>query len=249
MVEKIGSQVSASILRNPIRGHGPGKRTTSRHAGDRPHRPLANDLLAAAPDVRPYDTRTNRNAAEANARNDRSFRNSRADRTKIFYPDNVSDDPRRRSPAEGAGLVAVSHAAVLASDVLVPGERHDLARWHDTDPGLSRAASDARRPGKLGCSNKCEHRPVEIDARIPSASSSATHCDRPELVSSNTLEHLEVGPRELLSRKVKSRIEAANFSPRRFFPRRLLAIRPRIFTISRPLAFYHWSTGWPSAPG
>ncbi len=220
MAEKIGAEARASRLRNPIRGRGLWKGTTSRPPRDTPHTHLANDSRAAAPDVRPYGTRTNRNAEGANVRNDRTFRNSRADRTKIFYPDNVSDDPRRRSSAEGSQQVPLSHVAALASDAIVPDALHDLARWPDTDPGLSITASDAQLLGRLRCNSVPAHSPVESDGRSLSASNCAIHCDRPELVSSNNSEHLEVGPRELLSRKVKSRIEAANFSPRRFFPRR-----------------------------
>lgn len=220
MAEKIGSHASASILRNPIRGRGPWKRTTSKQRADRPHTPPANDSHAAAPDVRPYDIRPNRNAAAVNAGSNRRLRSSPADRTKIFFAGDLSDDPRSPLPAEESGRLAVSHAAALANDALVPGELYDLFRWHDSDAGISRRASDGRPPGRPGCNSKSEHRPVESDAHSPSASNSATRRDRPELVRSNTLEHPGVGPRELVSRKVKSRIEGANFNPRRFISHR-----------------------------
>jgi hypothetical protein len=171
--------------------------------------PPANVVLASEPDVRPRDIRPNRNAARVNGTCDRSLHNNPAGRTKIFFPDAASDDPRTRAVAAGSQRPAASHAAALASDALVPVEPHGLSRWRDTVVALSTIASDARLLGTSGCNSNSGHRTVETDGRSPSAGSCANRSDRPELVSPNVLEHLEGGPRELLSRKVKSRIEAA----------------------------------------
>ena len=183
-------------------------------------RHLANVCPADGQDVRPHDKRSNRNAAGENETSDRSLHSNLADRTKIFFPDDVRDDPRTPFPAEGSGRLAVSHAAALASDVIVPGASHALSRWIDNGIVPSTTASAAPPPGTLRCNNASEHKTAQNSTRIPSAGSNAARCDRRELVRSNALRHPEEGPRELLSRKVKPRIEGANFSPRRLFPQR-----------------------------
>ena len=64
----------------------------------------------------------------------------------------------RLLPAEGSGRFAVSHAAALASDVIVPGASHALSRWIDTGVVLSTTASDAPPPGTLRCNSGSEHK-------------------------------------------------------------------------------------------
>jgi len=188
--------------------------------------PLANVVLASEPDVRPRDIRPNRNAARENETCDRSLHNNPAGRRKILVPDGARDDPRTRAGAADSQRSAAFHAASLASDAFVPVEPHDLSRWRGTAAGLSTAASDARLPGTSGCNSNSGHRTVESDGRTPSAGSCANRCDRSELVSPNVLEHLEGGPRELLSRKVKSRIEAATSIRGDFFNAGILAQSP-----------------------
>lgn len=175
---------------------------------DTPSRHFANVSPADEQDVKPHDIRPNRNAGRENVTSDRRLHNNPADRTKNFFPDDVSDDPRRHSPAEDSGKSAVSQAAALASDAIVPVESHGLFRCTDTGVELSTPASDGPTPGKPGCNSGSEHRTAEIGSCIPSAGSFATRCDRPELARSHVLKDPEEGPRELLSRKVKSRIEA-----------------------------------------
>jgi hypothetical protein len=93
--------------------------------------------------------------------------------------------------------------------VTVPGGPLALSRWIDTGVVLSTAASDAPPPGTLRRNSKSEHTTAGNDGRSPSAGNIATRCDKWELASSNDLKDPEEGPRELSSRKVKSRIEAA----------------------------------------
>lgn len=183
-------------------------------------RHLANVCPADEQDVRPHDIRPNRNAARENETNDRTLHSNLADRTKSFFPDAVGDDdddPRTCFLAEVSRRSAVSHAAAHASDAIVPAESHALSRCSDTGVVLSTTATDAPPPGTFRCNRGSEHRPAENDNHIPSAGSFATRSDRRGLVRSNVLKHPEEGPRELLSRKVKSRIEAPNFNPRRLF--------------------------------
>ena len=121
-------------------------------------RHLANACPADEQDARPDDIRPNRNAARENETSDRSLHSNLADRTKIFFPDDVSDDPRTPAPAVGSGRFAVSHAAALASDAIVPGVAPALSRWIDTGVGLSTTASDVPPPGTLRCNNASERK-------------------------------------------------------------------------------------------
>jgi len=121
---------------------------------------------------------------------------------------------------QGSGKSAVSHAAALANDAIVPDELHALFRCVDTVAVLSTVASDAPPPGTLRCNSGSEHTTAGNGSRSLSAGSIATRCDKRVLESSNVLKDAEEGPRELLSRKVKSRIEGHDFSPRRLFPHR-----------------------------
>jgi hypothetical protein len=215
MAQKIRFLARVSIQRNPITGCSTSGRAASTPRQDRPNTRLANGSLAAEPHARHCGTRGNRIVAQESAGSDGNLHNNQADRTRIFFPDDLTDDPRRRPPAEEGKLFAASRAAALASGDTVRAEPHGLARWSGTGLALSTTASDGQRPGRPGCNSGSAHRTAETGSRTPSASSPATRCGRLELESPNDLEHLEVGPRELLSRKVKSRIEAANFNPRR----------------------------------
>jgi len=96
---------------------------------------LANVSPADEQDVKPYGIRPNRNAARENDSNDRSPHNIPADRTKIFFPDGGSDDPRASLPAENSRRLAensrrflVALAAALAGDVIVPDAPLALSR-------------------------------------------------------------------------------------------------------------------------
>jgi hypothetical protein len=75
-------------------------------------------------------------------------------------------------------------------------------------------------PGTLRCNSASEHTTAGNGSRSLSEGSIATRYDKRVLASSNVLKDAEEGPRELLSRKVKSRTEGHHFSPRRLFPHR-----------------------------
>jgi hypothetical protein len=74
--------------------------------------------------------------------------------------------------------------------------------------------------GTLRCNSASEHTTAGNGSRSLSAGSIATRYDKRVLANSNVLKDSEEGPRELLSRKVKSRTEGHHFSPRRLFPHR-----------------------------
>ena len=219
-IQKIRPRVTSSIPRKRIRDRAPPSHMIPRCATDTRGRHLANACPADEQDVRPYDIRPNRNAARGNVASERSLHSNLADRTRIFCPDAVSDDPRTSSPVLGSGKSAVSLAAALANDAIVPGELHALSRCIDNAGVLSTTASDAPQPGTLRCNSGSEHTTAGNGSRSPSEGSIATRCDKRVLASSNVLKDAEEGPRELLSRKVKSRIEGHHFSPRRLFPHR-----------------------------
>ena len=185
-------------------------------------RHLANVCPANEQDVRPLDIRPNRNAARENATSDRSLHNNPADRTEIFFPDDVEEVMTlarllRRSVWGRLLFLTLPRSPATR---LFPASSHALSRWTDTALGFPLLPATRRRLARLAAIAAPSTGRLEIDSRIPSAGSDATRCDRRELVSSNVLKHPEEGPRELLSRKVKSRIEAANFNPRRLFQRR-----------------------------
>ena len=220
MAKKICSRASTSIQRNRLRDHAPPQRMTAWRSTDKHGTHPANACPADEQDVRPHGTRPNRNAARENETSDRSPHNNLADRTNFFSPDvahQVYDDPRAAPPMEGWGRFAAPHAAVLASDVTVPGGPPALSRWIDIGVGPSTASSDAPPHGRCRYNSGSERTTAGNDDRSPSADSVATRSDKRVLARSNDLEHPEVGPRELLSRKVKSRIEADDFNPRRLF--------------------------------
>jgi hypothetical protein len=110
---------------------------------------LANVSAADEQDVRPHGISPSRNAARENDSNDRSPHSTPADRTNIFFPNDEPDDPRASSRAhgsrrleedsppfaedsppfgEGSPPFAFALAAVLAGDVIVPGELLALYR-------------------------------------------------------------------------------------------------------------------------
>jgi hypothetical protein len=222
-LQKIRPRVTRSIPRKPIRGRAHPKRRAPRPATDTPSRHLASVDPANEQDVRPHDIRPNRNAARENVASDRSLHSNLADRTKTFCPDaehDVNDDPRTPSPLQRSGPSAASHAAARANDAIVPDELHAPFRCIDTAVVLSTTASDVPPPGTLHCNSASEHTTAGNGSRSLSAGSIATRCDKRVLASSNVLKDAEKGPRELLSRKVKSRIEGRHFSPRRLFPHR-----------------------------
>jgi hypothetical protein len=222
-LQKIRPRVTSSIPRKRIRDRAHPRRRTPRPATDTPCRHLASACPANVQDVRPHDIRPNRNAARENVASDRSLHSNLADRTKTFCPDaehDVNDDPRPLFPVQPSGQSAASHAAARANDATVPDELHALFHCLDTAVGLSTTASDVPPPGTLHCNSGSEHTTAGNGCRSLSAGSIATRCDKRVLASSNVLKDPEEGPRELLSRKVKSRTEGHHFSPRRLFPHR-----------------------------
>ena len=81
-----------------------------RRSKDTRGRHLANVVPATEPDVRPHDTRLNRNAAKENASNERSLHSNRDDRTEFSFLNVVeedSDDPRMRFPVAAPRQAAV----------------------------------------------------------------------------------------------------------------------------------------------
>jgi hypothetical protein len=137
---------------------------------------------------------------------------------------------------EGARPSAVSAAAALANDAIVPGELHALFRCIDTAVVLSTTANAAPLPGMLRCNSGSERTTAKNGSCILSSGSIATRCDRRELARLNVSIDLEEGPRERLSRKVKSRIEAADLNPRRLFPqRRHHTSTSKPFKVSAPI--------------
>jgi hypothetical protein len=222
-LQKIRPRVTRSIPRKRIRDRAHPKRRTSRPATDTPSRHLASVCPANEQDVRPHDIRPNRNAARENGACDRSLHSNLADRTRSFFPNpehDVSDDPRTGSPVPDSGKFDVSHADARANDAIVPDELHALFRCIDTAVVLSTTASDVPPPGTLHCNSGSEHTTAGNGSRSLSAGSIATRYDKRVLANSNVLKDPEEGPRELLSRKVKSRTEGHHFSPRRLFPHR-----------------------------
>jgi len=96
---------------------------------------LPNVYPADEQDVKPYGKRLSRNIAEENDSIDRSPRSNLAGRTKIFFPDGDSDDPREPFRAEhsrwsavGASRSLVPFDAALASDGIVPDVPRALSR-------------------------------------------------------------------------------------------------------------------------
>jgi len=219
-LQKIRLCGTTSIPRKRIRDRAHPRCGTPRPSTDMPSRHLASVCPANEQDVRPHDIRPNRNAARENETSDRSLHSNPADRTRILFPDAVSDDPRTCSSMQVSGRSAVSHAAALANDGIVPDELHARFRCIDTGVVLSTTASDATPPGTPRCNSGSEHTTAGNGSRSLSAGSIATRCDKRVLASSNVLKDAEEGPRELLSRKVKSRTEANDFSPRRLFTQR-----------------------------
>lgn len=174
--------------------------------------PWACLFCEAAPDVTLRGIRRNRNAAMENAPTARSPHSNPAGRRKFLPAGGAADDPRtpspQGSPRISAAPVPPSLAGALASDATAPVGRLVLARSSDTAVGLSTTSSDAPIPGTRRCSNKPQRTQTGNNCRIPSTGRFANCGDRRELVCSKLLKHAEGGPRELVSRKVKSRIEA-----------------------------------------
>jgi hypothetical protein len=147
---------------------------------------------------------------------------NRAGRTKLFFQTPSCDDPRaphatslpRLSPAKFASpsVVAGDNDGTACADAPCP------ARSPDTAAGPCAPTTAAPPPGNARCNSPSAHSGDESDNRTPPKGRSANAAHTGELVLQQDVVHAGLGPRECASRKVKSRIEAINFNPRRLFP-------------------------------
>ena len=191
-------------------------------ARDNRDKHVASEIRAPPRDGKPCGTTKNRNAALESGRIPGISQRSQVGCKDFFCHECSSpfaDDPRADFHTNWRHHFQMAEAVpadVLAAGELVPAAPLGLSRSDDNVAAPLAPTTPALLGDRHRCSNNGVHSPGRTRGCTPSANTDELEACRGQLVQDDAKRDPVEGPREVVLPEVKSRIEGANFNPRRF---------------------------------